>query len=166
MVIDSSGQSLERLLNGRPDLLKPNESEMHSLMGRSGSLAERIAFAVEHLIRRRMASDARVVLSLGPAGAILVSASRVLQALAPNVDVVNTVGCGDALLAGYVHGRLSGLDEVASLREATAFGTAAALQEVAGVVAMRDVDRLRSEVRVSDVPPSRETRQTHQRSST
>ncbi len=150
MVVDSSGESLVSLLSGRPDLIKPNEGETRALAGHADSLERQIAFARSSLIARKMAPQARVLMSLGKRGAVLVSEAGVLRARAPEVCVVNTVGCGDALLAGFLDGWLRGLDSVESLREAVVTGTAAALQEVAGVVATSDVERLRPDVEVID----------------
>jgi 1-phosphofructokinase family hexose kinase len=148
MVVDSSGRSLEALLAGRPDLIAPNEAEIRALMGRPGSLAEQVDFARDDLIGRRMAPGGRVMISRGRAGALLVSNASVLEAVAPVVTVVNTVGCGDALLAGILDGWAHRLDDQDWLRQAVAFGTAAALQEVAGVVEMRDVEALRPDIDV------------------
>lgn len=158
MAVDSSGESLMSLLSGHPDLIKPNDDEMRALMGYAGSLERKIAFAQSSLIARQMAPQARVLMSLGKAGALLISESHVLRSHAPAVRVVNTVGCGDALLAGFLDGWLCGFDSAESLREAIASGTAAALQEVAGVVAMSDVERLRPEVEVRDVVGAIEAR--------
>ncbi len=155
MIVDSSGQSLDLLLNAHPDLIKPNRSEMQTLMGRPGSIKERISYARDRLIGGRLACNANVLMSLGAAGAVLVSRSCVLFARAPTVDVVNTVGCGDALLAGYLHGRLGGLDEVECLGLAVAFGTAAALQEVAGLVEASDVPLLQSRIQIIDFEDAR-----------
>lgn len=157
MAVDSSGESLVSLLSGRPDLIKPNDDEMRSLMGHADSLERKIAFAQSSLIARQMAPQARVLMSLGKAGALLISESQVLRSRAPAVHVVNTVGCGDALLAGFLDGWLCGLDSAESLREAIVSGTAAALQEVAGVVAMSDVQRLRPDVDVMRYAPSIDT---------
>lgn len=158
MVVDSSGASLGCLLSGEPDLITPNEDEMRALMGHSDSLEGQISFARSRLIARSLAPGARVLISLGEGGAVLVSDAAVLRSTAPAVRVVSTVGCGDALLAGFVDGWLRGLDSAASMREAAGFGSAAALQEVAGVIAMSDVERLRPEVEVRDVAGSIEAR--------
>ncbi|MBA2468048.1 MAG: 1-phosphofructokinase family hexose kinase [Chloroflexia bacterium] len=158
MLVDASGQTLVSLLTARPDLIKPNEAEMRSLMGRSASLDDRVAHAKGDLLGQRMAPGANVLMSLGGAGALLISEIRVLRARAPAVEAVNTVGCGDALLAGYLHGRFGGLDDVESLREAVAFGAAAALQEVAGVTTTCDVRRLRPEIDIIEFGRSSDTR--------
>lgn len=150
MIVDSSGQTLVALLTGRPDLIKPNEAEMEALMERSASLEDQIAFARDDLIGQRMAPDAHVLISRGQAGALLVSRAHAVHARPPEIRAVNTVGCGDALLAGYVDGWLRGLAPPASLRHAVACGAAAALQPVAGVIERRDVKQMQLGVSVID----------------
>lgn len=151
MVVDSSGAALRALLPGRPDVIKPNAAELAALMGREASLAEQIAFARGHLIGERLASGGYVLISRGDEGAVLVFGDGALGARPPAIRPVNTVGCGDALLAGYVEAWLAGEPPGTSLAQAVAFGAAAALQPVAGVVDERDVERMRAGVRVSNV---------------
>ena len=65
----------------------------------------------------------------------------------------NTVGCGDALLAGFLDARARRLNEVDALAHAVAVGTAAALQEAVGVVDTADVARLLPGVCMTVKPP-------------
>ncbi len=72
-------------------------------------------------LRGRYGPDV-VVLGRGGAGAMLLGPDGLAEAaaVAPR-GVVNTVGAGDALLAGYVHGQLTGADPGAALAGAVAF---------------------------------------------
>ena len=72
-------------------------------------------------LRARYGPDV-VVLGRGGAGAMLLGPGGLAQAaaVAPR-GVVNTVGAGDALLAGYVHGHLAGADPGTALAGAVAF---------------------------------------------
>jgi tagatose 6-phosphate kinase len=149
MVVDSSGATLAALMTGRPDLIKPNETELEALMGRPAPERDRIAFARDELIARRMAPDACVLISMGADGAALVTRTETWRARPPSIRPVNTVGSGDAMLAGFIHGWLAGADPAAALRQAVAFGSAAALQPVAGVIEQDDVERLRPGVDLS-----------------
>jgi tagatose 6-phosphate kinase len=149
MAVDSSGAALVALLDGHPDLVTPNAAELAALMGREASPAEQVAFAREDLIARRLAPGGRVLISRGSEGAELVLGDGAIGARPPRIRPVNTVGCGDALLAGYVDAWLAGMDACAALRQAVAFGAAAALQPVAGVVDPGDVERLRDQVQVT-----------------
>lgn len=72
-------------------------------------------------LRRRYLPDV-VVLGRGGAGALLLGPDgwAEVPAVAPR-GVVNTVGAGDALLAGYLHGHLAGADPGTALAGAVAF---------------------------------------------
>ena len=65
--------------------------------------------------------SAVVVLSLGAAGALMVSAAGCVRVRAPTVPIVSKVGAGDSMVAGIVLSLSRGM----SLREAVRFGVAA-----------------------------------------
>ena len=68
-----------------------------------------------------------VVVTRGAAGAGSLRAGVWREVAAPTVGrVADTVGCGDAFLAGYLHARLVGADEDAALRAGVARGAYAA----------------------------------------
>ena len=67
------------------------------------------------------AGVAQVLVSLGADGALAVSARAACHVEAPIDDVANTVGAGDALLAGY----LAGGATLTALPEAVAWSVAA-----------------------------------------
>ena len=68
-----------------------------------------------------------VVVTQGAAGAYSYRDGQTIRTVAAPVEtLVDTVGCGDAFLAGYVHAYLSGLDEAACLRTGCARGGYAA----------------------------------------
>ncbi|HYI24917.1 MAG TPA: PfkB family carbohydrate kinase, partial [Thermomicrobiales bacterium] len=149
LVVDASGATLHQLLAGMPDIVKPNEDEIMHLMGESAGLAEQVRFLQEDLIPSRLAPGAGVILSRGREGAVLVREDSVLQARPPEIQAVNAVGCGDALLAGFVNAWLAGAADDEAIRDGVATGTAAALEEVAGVVNPHDVARIRKQVEVT-----------------
>jgi 1-phosphofructokinase len=61
-----------------------------------------------------------VLLSAGAEGAVWARRGTALVAASPRVQVVSTVGAGDTLLAGTLHGILSGWPRERGLRFATA----------------------------------------------
>lgn len=72
---------------------------------------------VQRVIEWLLAGGAReVVRKLGPAGAEVRTGDGALHVPAVPVPVVDVVGAGDALAAGYLSGRLDGLDPAACLR--------------------------------------------------
>jgi 1-phosphofructokinase len=101
VVVDVSGEALELALAARPDLIKPNVDELAELTGRQlGTLGE-VATAAEEARERGAGA---VLTSLGVDGALLVDGEGVLYARATDIPFVNSVGAGDALLAGFFGG--------------------------------------------------------------
>ena len=101
VVLDVSGEALELALATRPDLIKPNVHELAELTGRQlGTLGD-VANAAEEARERGAGA---VLASLGADGALLVDSEGILYARATDIPFVNSVGAGDALLAGFFGG--------------------------------------------------------------
>jgi len=71
----------------------------------------------------RLAPGGTVVLKCGAEGAFAHTADASLHVAAPLVDVVDTVGAGDSLAAGFLHARLRGDDLADALRVGVASGS-------------------------------------------
>lgn len=67
-----------------------------------------------------------VVVTLGPEGAYSWRDGVKTSGKSPKVKVVDTVGCGDAFLAGYIHHRLTGDNEQTCIDKACERGSYAA----------------------------------------
>jgi len=150
VAFDSSGAALRAGLRGKPDLIKPNATELADLLGLADVAGVTLAVAQRGLADLDLAGDASVLLSLGADGAALITKSEIVSAVPPAVAVANTVGSGDALLAGYLDARSRAERPAEALAQAVAVGTAAALQNTVGVVAYDDIVRLRPDVRILD----------------
>lgn len=158
VAFDSGGAPLRAGLLGRPDLVKPNAEELADLLGVPGAGAPGpglpgpggldLAVARRGLAELGLGDDAAVLLSLGADGAALITGTDIVSAVPPPVTVANTVGSGDALLAGFLDGRSRGESPTDALARAVAVGTAAALRDEVGVVAQDDVTRLQPDVRL------------------
>lgn len=116
--VDTSGSSLLASLAARPDLIKPNETELGEAVGRTLESFDDVVEASQHL---RAMGAGMVLTSLGEHGALLVDGDRVLHAAGPRVTARSTVGAGDSALAGF----LTQQDPADALRAAVAFGAAA-----------------------------------------
>lgn len=118
LAVDSSGQPLE-LLAGTPcAVVKPNLSELVHLTRRQLCTMGEVVDAAKEL--RDGGWDA-VLVSLGRFGAVLVS-DEIACGTVSVTDVRNTVGAGDALLAGFV---AAGGRGAAALAEGLAWAGAA-----------------------------------------
>ena len=98
LAVDSSGQPLELLIGTPCAVVKPNLSELvHLTRQHMCTVGEVVDAAIE----LRDAGWASVLVSLGRFGAVLVS-DEIAYGTVSVTDVRNTVGAGDALLAGFV----------------------------------------------------------------
>ena len=125
VILDTSGQALKHGLAAGPWLIKPNAEELSDALGCDiSSLEAQIAAAG----RLQAQGVEHVVISHGADGVNWFSRAPALQALPPRVSVASTVGAGDSLLAGMVHGLLSGHSPEQTLRTATAIAAMAVTQ--------------------------------------
>lgn len=131
-VLDTSGEPLKLGLEANPDLIKPNCAEAEAMLGYSLDSDESRLRAIRDL---QAAGARRVLLSLGEEGAWFGASGEVWQFPAiPLPGIVNPVGCGDALFAGVMTGRLLGREWTESIRLGMACAAANALSLGAGQV--------------------------------
>ncbi|MGH8408727.1 MAG: PfkB family carbohydrate kinase, partial [Pseudomonas sp.] len=89
-----------------------------------------------------------VVVSDGAAGVSWYSPETALHATPPKVTVASTVGAGDSLLAGMLHGLLSGDTPEQTLGRATAIAAMAVTQIGFGITDEAQLETLQSGVHV------------------
>jgi 1-phosphofructokinase len=142
VAVDADGAALREAAGARVALLKPNLAELEGLVGRQ---LPTLGAVIEAAARVVAAGIDGLLVSLGADGALFVDADGATHAEARVEDVVNTVGAGDALLAGFLAGG-GGRD---ALRSAVAWSVAACRSPGTRmrVVTTRDVDA----VQVHDV---------------
>jgi 6-phosphofructokinase 2 len=143
LMLDTSGMALKAAGPG-VYLLKPSLRELQELTGRKIDTKADQEQAAREIIAQGRAEI--VVLSLGPAGALLVSAQESERFAAVPVAAQSTVGAGDSMLAGIALGLARGL----ALREAVRFGVAAGAAALLGtgteLCRLSDVERLYREM--------------------
>lgn len=147
--LDADDDVLKIGLEARPYGIKPNDSELARLVGR------RLRSETEILAAAREVLDLGVeivAVTLGEKGALVVTASSVIHALTPAVDVRSKVGAGDSFLAGFVHAISQGQSLEAAARLGAAAGTAAVIHEGTQLCRREDVERLATQVVVETHP--------------
>jgi 1-phosphofructokinase len=125
VALDTSGMALRAGLSASPWLIKPNTEELAEALD---APIISIQSQAEVASRLRAQGIEHVVISQGSEGVHWFSSGVALQALPPNVVVASTVGAGDSLLAGMVHGLLCGHSAQQTLRTATAIAAMAVTQ--------------------------------------
>jgi len=142
VAIDADGVALREGARAGVELLKPNLAELEGLVGGKLPTLGAVIEAGRALVAGGIAG---VLVSLGADGAAYVNADGATHAEARIDDLVNTVGAGDALLAGF----LAAGGGHAGLRTAVSWSVAACRSPGTQmrVVAARDAEA----VRVHDV---------------
>ena len=123
-VADTSGKNLLKTLKYRPFLVKPNLAELSELAGRELSGPEEVSSFAKDLLN--MGAE-NILVSMGEEGALLLTQdNRVLVCKAPTGRVINSVGAGDSMVAGFVAGYIEKGDFEYALKLAVASGSACA----------------------------------------
>jgi 6-phosphofructokinase 2 len=100
LVLDSSGAPLKLALETGVYLVKPSLRELEELTGQSLNTDTQWRAAAHAIVQSGQAEI--VALSLGDAGALVVTSSQTLRGQAIPVEVVTTVGAGDNFVGGFV----------------------------------------------------------------
>ncbi len=148
VALDTSGSALRAGLETAPWLIKPNEEELAEARGIE--LAEPEALAREAW-RLQIEGIEHVVISQGANGVSWFSPSAALHANPPKVQVVSTVGAGDSLLAGMLHGLLEGWPAERTLTHATAIAAQAVGQVGFGITDTDGLAELETAVRLQSL---------------
>ncbi len=115
--LDTSGEALREGIREKPFLIKPNLKELEYLVGRR--LSDREAVVEE---ARKLVADGieKVVVSMGPKGLLYVDGKEAIYQPAKKVDTVNTVGCGDSVVASLCMSETAGeTPDIALLKAAS-----------------------------------------------
>ena len=127
VVVDTSSNLLRRTLAYHPFLIKPNLIELGELFGRSLIDYDDIVGCAKHLQEE---GARNVLVSMGSAGAILVTdEGQVFSAPAPSGDLVDSIGAGDAMVAGFLAGYLERNSMVDGFAKGLAAGSATAYKQ-------------------------------------
>ncbi|MFC7786826.1 1-phosphofructokinase [Rossellomorea sp. GCM10028870] len=148
MLLDTSGPALTDSMAGKPFLIKPNKDEFNDLIGRKTNSKSDMLQQAQSICQKGVPY---VLLSLGGEGAFLVSENRVLFARIPNVNVVNPVGSGDSMLAGFTHAYSHGYPIEEVLKWACACGMSNAMLEKTGSINPVHVKRFVKEIDVIEM---------------
>lgn len=136
-VVDAEKELLLNVLKYRPYLIKPNSHELGGIFGVSIQNTEDSALYAEKL---RSMGAKNVLVSMAENGAVLIDENGAVHSCpACKGDVINSVGAGDSMVAGFLAGAANGDYEYA-LRLGTAAGGATAFS--AGLGEKEDIMRL------------------------
>lgn len=126
-VVDASKDLLVNVLEYRPFLIKPNKHELEEIFHVTLSTREEVVLYAEKL--KEMGAR-NVLVSMSGQGAVLVDEEGVRHMLpAPEGILVNAVGAGDSMAAGFLAGWIEKRDYDHAFRMGISAGSASAFSE-------------------------------------
>ena len=127
IVADATGKLLVNVLKHKPFLIKPNKHELEEIFEKQMETDEEIVSYARKL--QEMGAE-NVLISMDKDGAILITKDKkLLYSEAPKGKVVNSVGSGDSMVAGFITGFLTYKDYEKALKLGIASGSASAFSE-------------------------------------
>lgn len=129
VVVDATRTLLLNVLKYHPFLIKPNNHELGELFGVTCKTKEEIAFYAKKLQEK---GAKNVLVSMAGDGAVFLSEQgKVFFVAAPEPDgtVINSVGAGDSMVAGFLASYFSEYDYEKAVKYGAAAGSATAFSE-------------------------------------
>ncbi len=148
VILDTSGRLLEMGIQALPTMIKPNLDEIRMLTGKNCDRMEDMIEAAKEIHKKGVEV---VAVSLGGDGSLVVCEEGVYRARVPKINAVNTVGCGDSMIAGFALGMSEGLTLEETLKKASAISAAAALREETGFFVKEDMERIYPQVEITRI---------------
>ena len=145
IIVDTSGQPLLEAIPAGPTLIKPNTDELHQLTGQDTSTLENCANAA---VRLRDMGAKIVAVSMGKKGVLVAAEEGIYVGHTPDIPVVNTVGCGDSMVAGFAVSMARKQPLIKAIQYAVAISTANALTKETGSFRKEDLERLLPQIEV------------------
>lgn len=126
-VVDATGELLVNVLAYHPFLIKPNNHELGEIFG---VRLRRREEAMPYAERLREMGAVNVLVSMAEEGAVLAAGDgRVYQTPAPEGELINGVGAGDSMVAGFLAGWMERQDYGHAFYMGVAAGSASAFSE-------------------------------------
>lgn len=140
VVVDSSGEALRLAMREGVYLIKPNIREFRELMGTGMEEESEIRDLAKQVVSGGQSEV--VVISLGAAGVLMVSAAGPERLQPPAVPIMSKVGAGDSMVAGLVLSLARGNALRDAVRFGVAAGTAAVMTPGTELCRREDAERL------------------------
>jgi 6-phosphofructokinase 2 len=99
-IVDTSGEALRKAIDQPVYLLKPNMNELQDIAGIEIEDEKQQEATAKDIIRKYPVEI--IVLSLGAAGALLVTKDEIKRLRSPSVPIRSKIGAGDSMVAGMV----------------------------------------------------------------
>ena len=122
IVLDTRGNLLQDNIHNN-FLIKPNIHELRDMFGDKIETKMEIVEKCKYFLEKGVKN---VILSRGGEGALLINENFVLEASVPKGSLINSIGAGDSMVAGFIAGHVKGLSVEDSFKLSVASGSATA----------------------------------------
>lgn len=123
--LDADGACMAEGIQGKPYLVKPNETELSRVLQRPMDTIDALLAGGKELLA---AGITNAVISLGGDGALFLWEDSIYRAKSLSVPVLSTVGAGDSVVAAMAYGLQNNLSKEEQIRLAMAMGAASVMQ--------------------------------------
>ena len=145
VILDTSGEPLKQGIKSHPTMVKPNQDEIEQFFGiKIHNMQEVIRYAGKLWDM----GIPYVVISLGKDGALLVSGDGIFRGRPPEVEAVNTVGCGDSMVGAFAAALERRYEAKEALRYAVSVASANAMSPNTGDFDPKNIERLTAQATV------------------
>ena len=139
VVVDATNNLLLKVLKYKPFLIKPNNHELGEIFNVELNTRDEV---IPYAKKLQEMGAQNVLISMAGQGAVLVSDNNeVIQSKAPKGEVVNSVGAGDSMVAGFLAGYLETTDYDKAFINGLCCGSASAFQ--VGLATKEDVENIK-----------------------
>lgn len=150
VLLDTNGALLTSIIASehKPYLIKPNAEELADLLGLPSVTEVEIIEALQSSLFKGIEW---IVVTLGADGAIVKNGKIIFRATTPNIHVVNAVGSGDSVIAGFALGITRDLPVEELIKFGLAMGVLNALERKTGHINVDKIDWAMKNITVQKV---------------
>ncbi|MGE7624788.1 1-phosphofructokinase [Viridibacillus sp. NPDC096237] len=146
VVVDAGGKVLAKVLQDKPFLVKPNHHELSELFGATIHTVEEVIPYGKKVVE---IGAENVIVSMAGDGALLFTNGEVYSATVPKGKVLNSVGAGDSLVAGFIGTYSKDQDFIKAFQVAVATGSATAFSQ--DLATKEKIDSLLDQVTIKKI---------------
>lgn len=146
LIIDCSKITFADLKQIQPELIKPNDEEIATLLEMTNPHDEEIIKGAEKI---QQAGVKQVAVTLGKYGSLFLTNNNLYQVSPLTGEVVNTVGAGDSYVAGLIYGLSQNLEVETMLKYASACASASAFSQ--GLATKAGIEKYYQEINVKQI---------------
>lgn len=140
LILDTSDEALKLAIEQGAYLIKPNLGELAFLAGKEELDPGAVIDIAREIIGKKCCEV--IMVSMGAAGAMVITKDMARQINAPSVKKKSTVGAGDSMVAGIVISLSKGMSLLDAVRYGVASGTAATMNPGTQLCKLEDAEKL------------------------